>query len=219
MAMCESASTAWGLYFQDEYRVTPNLKLTLALRGDRNSNPICATDCYSRFETAFSGMTHDVNTPYNQAIMAGTHSAFPDIEKVALQPRFGFTWSPLGHTNTVLRGGIGVFSDLYQGVLMDELLENSPLTNIFVVKPTANAAGFGAPLAPLAPGSIQALANNSNTSFVNAFAGGGTLGLDFGEQSVLHPARHTPRLPTNSAIRSTWNGTSRSSRPLAPKCL
>jgi hypothetical protein len=164
-----------GLYFQDEYRVTPNLKLTLALRGDRNSNPICASDCYSRFETAFSGMTHNVNTPYNQAILAATHSAFPDVEKVAMQPRFGFTWSPLGHTNTVLRGGIGVFSDLYQGVLMDELIGNSPLTNIFVVKPAANAAGFGAPLAPLAPGGVQTLANNSNSSFLNAFANGGTL--------------------------------------------
>jgi hypothetical protein len=164
-----------GLYFQDEYRVTPNLKLTLALRGDRNSNPICGSDCYSRFETAFSGMSHDVNTPYNQAILAGTHSAFPDVEKVAMQPRFGFTWSPLGHTNTVLRGGVGVFSDLYQGVLMDELIGNSPLTNIFVVKPTANGAGFGAPLAPLAPGGIQTLANNSNSSFLNAYAGGGTL--------------------------------------------
>jgi hypothetical protein len=180
-----------GLYFQDEYRVTPNLKLTLALRGDRNSNPICASDCYSRFETAFSGLTHDVNTPYNQAILAGTHSAFPDIEKVALQPRFGFTWSPLGHTNTVLRGGIGVFSDLYQGVLMDELLENSPLTNIFVVKPTANTAGFGAPLAPLAPGSIQALANNSNTSFVNAFAGGGTLGSILASNPFFSPPAMT----------------------------
>jgi hypothetical protein len=168
-----------GLYFQDEYRVTPNLKLTLALRGDRNSNPICASDCYSRFETAFSGLTHDVNTPYNQAILAGTHSAFPNIEKVALQPRFGFTWSPLGHTNTVLRGGVGVFSDLYQGVLMDELIGNSPLTNIFTVKPTA-APGSpanlgGAPLAPLAPGGVQTLANNSNSSFLNAFASGGTL--------------------------------------------
>jgi len=151
----------------------------LALRGDRNSNPICASDCYSRFETAFSGMTHNVNTPYKQAILAGTHSAFPDVEKVAMQPRFGFTWSPLGHTNTVLRGGIGVFSDLYQGVLMDELIGNSPLTNIFTVKPTA-APGSpanlgGAPLAPLAPGGVQTLANNSNSSFLNAFASGGTL--------------------------------------------
>src|SRR5580698_8305250 len=122
-----------GLYFQDEYRVTPNLKLTFALRTDRNSNPICGQNCFSRLDTPFSGMTHDVNTPYNQIIDPGSHSAFPNVEKLALQPRFGFTWSPLGHTNTVLRGGIGVFSDLYQGVLMDELIGNSPLTNGFAI--------------------------------------------------------------------------------------
>jgi Carboxypeptidase regulatory-like domain len=164
-----------GLYFQDEYRVTPNLKLTLALRGDRNSNPICSQNCYSRLDTPFTGLTHDVLTPYNAVIDAGTHSAFPNVEKVALQPRFGFTWSPLGHTNTVLRGGVGVFSDLYQGVLMDELIGNSPLTNTFAVKPSANAAGVGAPLAPGAAGSVAQLGANSNSSFLNAFASGGTL--------------------------------------------
>jgi hypothetical protein len=168
-----------GLYFQDEYRVTPNLKLTLALRGDRNSNPICSQDCYSRLETPFSGITHDINTPYNQAISTNLHSAFPNVEKVALQPRIGFTWSPMGRSSTVLRGGIGVFSDLYQGVLMDEMIGNSPLTNTFTVKPAGSCvAGMpctGAALAPTALGSVAQLGANSNASFLSAFSGGGTL--------------------------------------------
>jgi hypothetical protein len=157
-----------GLYFQDEYRVTPNLKLTLALRGDRNSNPICSQNCFSRLDTAFSGLTHDPNTPYNQIIDASVHTAFPNVEKVALQPRLGFTWSPLGHTNTVLRGGIGVFSDLYQGVLMDEMIGNSPLTNSFTITP----AGAGAALAPGAAGSVAQLGAGSNASFLSGFKGG-----------------------------------------------
>jgi hypothetical protein len=175
-----------GLYFQDEYRVTPNLKLTLALRGDRNSNPVCSQNCFSRFITAFSGLSHDVNTPYNAIINSGTHSAFPAVEKIALQPRIGFTWSPFGHTSTVLRGGVGVFSDLYQGVLMDELIGNSPLTNGFTIKPVSatwnsttgtyltNHNG-GAPLAPNAAGSVSQLGANSNSSFLGAFSSGGTL--------------------------------------------
>jgi len=175
-----------GLYFQDEYRVNPNLKLTLALRGDRNSNPMCSQDCYSRLESPFSAMTHDVNTPYNQIIDAGLHSAFPNVEKVALQPRFGFTWSPMGHSNTVFRGGIGVFSDLYQGVLMDELIGNSPLTNIFQVKP-----GAGAPLAPLAPGSVAILGAGSNTSFLNAFNGGLNLNQILGNNPFFSPPGYT----------------------------
>jgi hypothetical protein len=159
-----------GLYFQDEVRVTPNLKLTLALRGDRNSNAVCQTNCFSRLDTPFTAMTHDPNTPYNAIIDAGTNSAFPGIEKVALQPRFGFTWSPLGHSNTVLRGGVGIFSDLYQGVLLDNLINNAPLTNQFNVAP-----GAGAPIAPGLAGSVETLAANSNSSFLNAFSSGGTL--------------------------------------------
>jgi hypothetical protein len=156
-----------GLYFQDEVRINPNLKLTLALRGDRNSNPVCSQNCFSRLATPFSGLTHDPATPYNQIIDASVHSAFPNVEKVALQPRFGFTWSPLGHTSTVLRGGIGVFSDLYQGVLMDELIGNSPLTNSFTIAPAA-----GAPLAPTAPGSVAILGAGSNASFLSGFKNG-----------------------------------------------
>ena len=175
-----------GLYFQDEYRVNPNLKLTLAIRGDRNSNPICASNCFSRLNTPFSGLTHDVNTPYNAIIDAGTHNAFPNVEKVALQPRFGFTWSPLGHTSTVLRGGIGVFSDLYQGILMDELIENSPLTNTFTIKPAT-----GAPLAPGVTGSVAQLGANSNASFLSAFSGGGTLASISASNSFFTPPGYT----------------------------
>jgi hypothetical protein len=180
-----------GLYFQDEYRVSPNLKFTMAIRGDRNSNPICSQNCYSRLNTPFTGLSHDVNTPYNQIIDAGVHSAFPSVEKVTLQPRFGFTWSPMGHTNTVLRGGIGVFSDLYQGVLMDELIGNSPLTNSFTISP----AGTGAPVAPgtTANGSqsVFDLGGNSNTSFLNGFHSGANLGQILASNAFFTPPGYT----------------------------
>jgi hypothetical protein len=160
-----------GLYFQDEYRVSPNLKLTLAIRGDRNSNPICSQDCYSRLNTSFTTMGHDINTPYNAIIATGQHSAFPNVEKVALQPRIGFTYSPFGHTSTVLRGGIGIFSDLYQGVLMDELIGNAPGTVGFTISPSTAA--------PVAPGttvggepSVKDVGAGSYSSFLTAFSSG-----------------------------------------------
>jgi hypothetical protein len=177
-----------GLYFQDEFRVTPNLKLTLALRGDRNSNPICSQNCYSRFGTPFTSMTHDVNTPYNAVIDAGVHSAFPNVEKVALQPRIGFTWSPFGHTSTVLRGGIGVFSDLYQGVLMDELIGNAPLTNGFTVTPTN---GVAASIVPSVAGSIKQQAAGSNSSLLAGFSGGQTVGTILSNNPFFTPPNYT----------------------------
>jgi hypothetical protein len=176
-----------GLYFQDEIRVTPNLKLTLAIRGDRNSNPICSQNCYSRLNTPFTTLSHDINTPYNAIIDAGTHSAFPNVEKVALQPRFGFTWSPLGHSSTVLRGGIGIFSDLYQGVLMDELIGNSPGTNGFTISPS----GAGAPITPAVAGSVKQLGANSNASFLAGFTGGQTLNQILASNPFFSPPGYT----------------------------
>jgi len=156
-----------GLYFQDEYRVTPHLKLTLAVRGDRNSNAVCESNCFSRLNSPFTQMSHDPTTPYNQVITTGLKSAFPNIEKIALQPRIGFTWSPFGHDNTVLRGGFGIFSDLYQGVLLDSVIGNAPKTNGFGVN-----TGL---LAPTVAGSAESVASGANSSFVSAFSGGGTL--------------------------------------------
>jgi hypothetical protein len=170
-----------GLYFQDEYRVTPNLKLTLALRGDRNSNAICSSDCFSRLQTQFTQMSHDPLTPYNQIILPDQHSAFPNIEKLALEPRFGFTWSPMGLKDTVLRGGIGVFSDLYQGVLLDSLIGNSPGTNFFDVAPAGNA------VAPTLGTSVASLASGSNASFLSAFSSGGTLGSILASNPFFSP--------------------------------
>jgi len=179
-----------GLYFQDEYRVSPNLKLTLALRGDRNSNPICSQNCYSRLITPFSGLTHDINTPYNAVIDADVHSAFPNVEKVALQPRIGFTWSPLGHTSTVLRGGIGIFSDLYQGVLMDEMIGNAPGTNGFTITPPSPA--------PIAPGttiatvpSIKDIGAASNASLLAGFSSGQTVTTILANNPYFTPPNYT----------------------------
>jgi len=175
-----------GLYFQDEWRVNSNLKLTLALRGDRNSNAVCQSDCFARLDNPFSQISHNVDIPYNQTILANQHNAFPNIEKLALQPRLGFTYSPKGLSNTVFRGGVGLFSDLYQGILLDNMFENAPTTNTFVVFP--GAFGTPNPLAPTAPGSVTSTAAADNASFLSGFASGGTLA----SISAANPAFQPP---------------------------
>ncbi len=45
-----------GLYAQDEWNVTPNLKLTLGLRVERNSNPVCQTDCFANFKSGTTSL-------------------------------------------------------------------------------------------------------------------------------------------------------------------
>jgi len=161
------AMWSMGLYFQDQYRVNRDLKLTMTLRADRNSNAVCQTNCFTSLNGGdFKQITHDATIPYNQVINADQHTAFPAIEKVVFQPRFGFAWTPMGHQNTVLRGGVGLFSDLYPGTIVDSFARNSPSLNSFVLG--------GLPYSPDegVNGATQ-IASDTNAAFLSNFNSGG----------------------------------------------
>jgi len=158
-----------GVYGQDEWRLGKKLKLTLALRIDHNSNPVCQTNCFARLTSPFTSLDHtnSENIPYNQTIQSGLHQAYPGTDIVVWQPRFGFAFSPFASNKTVIRGGIGIFADSFPATLVDPLSQNSPLQNTFVI-PTG-------PLAPASAGNIASLASGANASFLGAFASGGTM--------------------------------------------
>jgi Carboxypeptidase regulatory-like domain len=160
---------ALGFYAQDEWAIRPNLRLTLSLRGDHNSNPLCQTNCFARFNNSFLTIDHSADVPYNQTIRTGLNQALANYTNVSWQPRIGFAWSPFGAgRNTVIRGGIGLFTDAFPATIADSLLNNSPLNNPFQVGQ--------APLAPAVSGNQATLAAQANTSFLQGFAAGQTLG-------------------------------------------
>jgi hypothetical protein len=154
-----------GLYGQDEWRVNAKLKLTASLRVDRNGNETCLKNCFAQFNDGFDAISHDVNTPYNQSIATGQSKLFNGLERLAWEPRFGFTFSPRGQS-TVIRGGVGVFSDLYPAQVADLLIVNAPTVSVFQV-------GGGGPV--FGPGGGFDLAAANNAAFHSAFANGGTL--------------------------------------------
>jgi len=156
-----------GFYGQDEWRVKPNLKLTLSLRGEHFSNPVCQTNCFAHFTGDFLNISHDPNQPYNQAIVSGQHQVLPNYTAVEWLPRFGFTWTPLGLHSTVIRGGFGLFADSFPGNIADQLLSNPPLQVGFNIA--------GGPLSRDVTGNQSQLAAQSNAAFRAAFANGGTL--------------------------------------------
>jgi outer membrane receptor protein involved in Fe transport len=128
-----------GEYIQDDWKPTSNLTLTLGARVERNSNPNCAQNCLSNFGTNFSTFVANVGasafatTPYSSLIKAGQSSAFPNYQAVMLEPRFGFTYSPTFDRNTVLRGGVGFFTDVFPGTIADTELSNPPLDPAFTI--------------------------------------------------------------------------------------
>ena len=159
-------SYSMGWYAQDEWRVNNEFKLTASLRIDRNSNLTCLKNCFATFAGGFDAISHDVNTPYSQSILTGQGQLFDGLERVVWQPRFGFTFSPTGRS-MVIRGGAGIFSDLYPAQVTDLLVTNAPTVSVFLV------TGPGIPV--FGPGGGFDLAATDNTAFHNAFANGGTL--------------------------------------------
>src|SRR5262249_50414303 len=157
-----------GLYAQDEWSVRPNFRLTLGLRAEHDSNPVCQTNCFARLTGDFNSISHDINTPYNQAIRTGLHQALPAYTRIGWEPRLGFAWTPRGAgTDTVVRGGIGIFHDFFPATVADSFLNNPPVYNQFFVGPGT--------LAPGTPGNVLSQAAAANSAFANGFASGGTL--------------------------------------------
>jgi hypothetical protein len=154
-----------GFYLQDEWKARSNLTLTLALRLDRNSNIQCDANCFNEFGVPFSSVTHNPAIPYNAVIRTGVSNAFPSIEAIVPEPRIGVAYSPT--MSTVIRGGFGIFSDLYQGLIADRFITNSPAVTTFTA--TSGLVALND------PNSAFAVVENSNTAFHNGFNSGATV--------------------------------------------
>ncbi len=167
-----------GFYGSDDVRVTSNLKLTLSLRFDHLSNPICNSNCFQRLAPGAFG---DSAAPINSAILANQHQAFPSVSAIDAQPKIGFAWSPRGSTKTVLRGGVGIFADALPTGAIDSFIQNAPLDPSFVL-----AGGFLAPNQTTGPGCASGVCNvyqnavAADASFNSNFANGGKLASPIG---------------------------------------
>jgi hypothetical protein len=163
-----------GFYFQDEYRVNSKLKLTLTLRADRNSGGVCQSRCASLPVAPFNNLAHGATIPYDESFVTGNKTIIPGIEKVVFEPRFGLAWSPIGQ-NTVIRAGVGLFTDLYPGGILSLFNTNFPQVNLFNV-PTGSVAFDLAPPASTAfPGSGVNLVTQCNGAFLSNYNSGGSL--------------------------------------------
>src|SRR5260370_11463570 len=133
--------------------------------GDISSNESCFAGCYSRFAGSFLNLNHDPKSPYNAAIQTGLQQGFPKMEAIVWQPRVGFAYS--ARHDTVIRGGFGVFSDLYPGQIMERFVSNPPFAASFNID--------GLNIAPGVPGSAFTAASVSNQALLQGFQSGGTL--------------------------------------------
>jgi hypothetical protein len=188
----------FGLYFQDEFRVNPNLKLTLTLRADRNSGGACQHACAGLPVNEFSDLAHGADIPYNQSFQTGLTTIIPGVEKVVFQPRFGVAWTPWG-SKTVIRAGVGLFSDLYPGTILSGIDTNFPQVNLWNVPGGSLAWDLNSPATTAFPTSGVALVQQCNTAFNSNYFSGGNLNTYLA----------TPGLPAGCATTPTLNDVSR----------
>jgi hypothetical protein len=184
-------SYSLGLYAQDAWKVNSRLSVTLALRADRNSNLHCLKNCFSRLTGPFESLTHDASIPYNQVIATGQEYAFPSIEKIVFEPRFGAVYD-FGH-GIVMRGGLGLFSDLFPASLMRFAMQAPNVA-------TYSATGANIIAAPGVAGSFFANTAAQNAAFQQGFASGGTTT----SLGVTLPMYTFPNLVKNSKF-TEWN--------------
>jgi hypothetical protein len=150
-------------FFNDQWRVLPNLTLNLGLRWEFDGPFYEKYNRLSNFDPSTG-----------QLIVAGvngvsrTANVRPDWNNFA--PRFGFAFTLPGHKSTVLRGGYGVFYDVLQENNTEQTRTNPPfssfpfyfLNNSQTVVPTIPMqAVFGANSGATAPTpSIEAFDQN-----------------------------------------------------------
>ena len=156
-----------GFYVADTYKANERLTVTAGIRFEHNSNPVCPHNCFSRINQSLSSYlgsaaATDNTTPYNSVLAVNQKQAFNKFEAVSYEPRFEVTYLP--SKNTLLRGGFGMFSDVFPGQVADELLRNIPQDPRFQVQ--------FAPLQPSITGSGAQLTAQSNAIFKANFGSG-----------------------------------------------
>jgi Carboxypeptidase regulatory-like domain len=160
-----------GFYAQDEWAVKKNLKFTFGLRFERDGDPECLDNCFARFNAPFgtSAFASGVTVPYNASIESGLSQEFASLEPLIPEPRFGFAWSPFASNKTVIRGGIGLFANLFSGSTATTFFDQAPAKT----SPQVLFGNIGLASDPTsAPFAAQAAAS----AFFTGFGAGDTLG-------------------------------------------
>ena len=151
------------LYFQDDYKVSDQLKVTIGIRGTRVSFQDTALE-----NSIVTGLTFADGAKFNTGDMPKSQYLF--------EPRVGFNLDVTGDAKTIVRGGSGLFSGRPPLVFLSNAIGNNGVLTGLVdatnenVGPaglgfTVNPSQYFTPTTPTLPATIDLAFTDKNYKF------------------------------------------------------
>ena len=150
----ELRSTGFGMFLNDDWKVTRDLTMNLGVRYEVELPPYDRNDRLSNYLPSLNKvvLADDRAVPDLHEVLAGQGLAdrtvlasevgmgrgLIDADYNNIAPRLGIAWRPLGDSRTVIRGGYGIF---YQGYLLGPV--RSQLAGVFPFTFSQTFASFG----------------------------------------------------------------------------
>jgi Carboxypeptidase regulatory-like domain len=156
------ANANWGhFYVQDSWQAARNLKIDFGLRYEYNRNMTDAENRMAAIDTSVPGgrfviasdssgrISPDAKAllpllpiPYVTSAQAGWNNSLLTNRPWRFAPRGGFAWTLPGATNTVLRGGFGIYPNQAAYSIVTAFAQNLP----FFVTKTVSSSAAAAPV-------------------------------------------------------------------------